>query len=156
MKKCGMTANEAVEELKEQMGGYVPPTLHHIKNNHPALAVIIRDMDKVINTDGALDRKTKRLIALACVAVRMCDGCIYPQAKVAKNCGATREEIMEALNIAVLTGGVPSWSTAREGISELFAEWDAEDAEKKLLSGKAVPRKVSVKPGAGKKPAKKK
>jgi len=156
MKKCGMTANEAVEELREQMGGYVPPTLHHIKNNHPALAVIIRDMDKVINTDGALDRKTKRLIALACVSVRMCEGCIYPQAKVAKNCGATREEIMEALNIAVLTGGVPSWSTARTGITELFEEWDAEDAEKAKLSAKAVPKKVSVQPGAAKKPAKKK
>ncbi len=156
MNDCKMRAKKAVDELGEQMGGYVPPTLHHIKNNHPALAVIIRDMDKVINTDGALDRKTKRLIALACVSVRMCEGCIYPQAKVAKNCGATREEIMEALNIAVLTGGVPSWSTAREGISELFAEWDEEDAEKAKLGAKAVPRKVSVKPAAGKKPVKKK
>ena len=156
MNDCRMRAKKAVDELEKQMGGYVPPTLHHIKNNHPALAVIIGDMDKVINTDGALDRKTKRLIALACVSVRMCEGCIYPQAKVAKNCGATREEIMEALNIAVLTGGVPSWSTARTGITELFAEWDAEDAEKAKLGAKAVPKKVSVKPGAGKKPAKKK
>ncbi len=75
MNDCKMRAKKAVDELGEQMGGYVPPTLHHIKNNHPALAVIIRDMDKVINTDGALDRKTKRLIALACVSVRMCEGC---------------------------------------------------------------------------------
>jgi len=145
-----------VDELGEQMGGYVPPTLHHIKENHPALAIIIKDMDKVINTDGALDKKTKRLIALACVAVRMCDGCIYPQAKVAKNLGATREEIVEALNIAVLTGGVPSWSTARKGISELFAEWDAEDEEKKLLSAKAASKKPSAKSGGAKKSSKKK
>jgi len=156
MNDCRMKAQKAVEELGEQMGGYVPPTLHHIKNNHPELAVIIKDMDKVINTDGALDRKTKRLIALACVAGRMCEGCIYPQAKVAKNCGATREEIMEALNIAVLTGGVPAWSTARQGISELLEEWDAEDEEKAKLGQKAVPRKVSVKPRAAKGSAKKK
>jgi len=88
-----------------------------------------------------LDRKTKRLIALACVAVRMCDGCVYPQAKVAKNMGATRDEIMEALNIAVLTGGVPTWSNAKEGISELFEEWDAEDAEKEKLKAKKAPVK---------------
>jgi len=156
MNDCKTKAKKAVEELGEQMGGYVPPTLYHIKNNHPALAVIIKDMDKVINTDAALDRKTKRLIALACVAVRMCEGCIYPQAKVAKNCGATREEIMEALNIAVLTGGVPSWSTAREGITQLFDEWDAEDAEKKKLSGKPAPKKSSAKPAATKKTVKKK
>jgi len=156
MNDCRKRANKAVEELGEQMGGYIPPTLHHIKNNYPELAVIIKDMDRVINTDGALDRKTKRLIALACVAVRMCEGCIYPQAKVAKNCGATRDEIMEALNIAVLTGGVPSWSTARDGISELFAEWAKEDAEKEMLSAKAASKKVSAKPGAGKKTVKKK
>ncbi|MCX6650708.1 MAG: carboxymuconolactone decarboxylase family protein [Methanomassiliicoccales archaeon] len=153
MSECRRKAEKAVKELGEQMGGYVPPTLHHIKNNHPALAVIIKDMDCVINTDGALDRKTKRLIALACVSVRMCEGCIYPQAKVAKNCGATREEIMEALNIAVLTGGVPSWSTARVGITELFEEWDAEDAEKAKMKAKKAPAKA--KPKAKKTTAKK-
>ena len=47
---------------------------------------------------------------------QLCDDCIYPQAKVAKNFGATREEIMEALSIAVLTGGVPTWSNAKHGI----------------------------------------
>jgi AhpD family alkylhydroperoxidase len=145
MSECRMKAEKAVKELGEQMGGYVPPTLHHIKNNYPTLAIIIQDMDRVINTDGALDRKTKRLIALACVAVRMCDGCIYPQAKVAKNLGATRDEIMEALNIAVLTGGVPAWSTAREGITELIEEWDEEDAEKALLKGKKAPTKAKPK-----------
>jgi 4-carboxymuconolactone decarboxylase len=145
MNECRRKAEKAVKELGEQMGGYIPPTLHHIKNNYPTLAIIIQDMDRVINTDGALDRKTKRLIALACVAVRMCDGCIYPQAKVAKNLGATRDEIMEALNIAVLTGGVPAWSTAREGITELIEEWDEEDAEKAMLKGKKAPTKAKPK-----------
>ncbi|MCG7844482.1 MAG: carboxymuconolactone decarboxylase family protein [Methanomassiliicoccales archaeon] len=156
MNDCRTKANKAVKELGEQMGGYVPPTLQHINKHYPSLAVIIKDMDKVINTDGALDRKTKRLIALACVAVRMCGGCVYPQAKVAKNNGATKEEIMEALNIAVLTGGVPTWSNAKDGISELFAEWEAEDKEKELLSGKKAPVKAAAKPKARKKTAAKK
>ncbi|MDD3128686.1 MAG: carboxymuconolactone decarboxylase family protein, partial [Candidatus Methanomethylophilaceae archaeon] len=87
-------------------------------------------MDEFILKDGALDKKTKRLIALACVAVRMCDDCVYPQAKVAKNYGATREEIIEAMQVAVLTGGVPSWSSAKRGLAELFDEWDKEDKKK--------------------------
>jgi AhpD family alkylhydroperoxidase len=77
--------------------------------------------------DGALDKKTKRLIALACVAVRMCEDCIYPQAKVAKNYGASKAEIVEALQVAVLTGGVPTWSVAKKGITKLFEEWDDEE-----------------------------
>jgi len=117
-------AEEAVDELGKDMGGFVPNTLDHIKQHHPELAVLIRDMDRVMVKDGALDRKTKRLIALACVAVRMCEDCIYPQAKVAKNYGATKEEIIEALHVAVLTGGVPTWSAAKKGISQLFEEWE--------------------------------
>jgi len=146
MKSCPkMGADEAVEKLHKEMGGYTPKTLHHIKQHHPQLAATIHDMDRIVVEDGALDKKTKRLIALACVAVRMCEGCVYPQAKVAKNFGATREEIVEALNVAVLTGGVPAWSTAREGLTQLFEEWDEEDAEK-----------AKAKPAAKKPRAKKK
>lgn len=117
-------AERAVNDLGERMGGFVPVTLDHIKEHNPDLAVLIKDMDKIVVTDGALDRKTKRLIALACVAVRMCEDCIYPQAKVAKNYGATKGEIIEALQVAVLTGGVPTWSVAKKGVSRLFEEWD--------------------------------
>lgn len=117
-------ADRAVRDLGKKMCGYVPNTLDHIREHNPDLAILIKDMDKIVVNDGALDRKTKRLIALACVAVRMCEDCIYPQAKVAKNYGATKEEIVEALQIAVLTGGVPTWSIAKKGISKLFDEWE--------------------------------
>ncbi len=113
-------------KMCSDMGGFAPDTLKAINKLDPELMDTISVMDRVMVTDGALDRKTKRLIALACVAVRMCDDCVYPQAKVAKNYGATKEEILEALNVAVLTGGVPTWSAAKGGIARLFEEWDEE------------------------------
>jgi 4-carboxymuconolactone decarboxylase len=155
MKECiRMGADEAVAKLNKEMGGFTPNTLRCIKKHHPALAAQIHEMDRVIVEDGALDKKTKRLIAVACVAVRMCEDCVYPQAKVAKNYGATREEIIEALNIAVLTGGVPAWSTAKRGINQLFEEWDAEDAEKD--KAKRPKKSVAKKPAAKKANLKKK
>ncbi len=120
-------AEKAVEELNQKMCGYTPGTLHHIKRYNPELAVLIRDMDRIMVDDGALDRKTKRLIALACVAVRMCEDCVYPQAKVAKNYGASKAEIVEAMQVAVLTGGVPTWSVAKKGLTQLFDEWEGEE-----------------------------
>jgi len=120
-------AEKTVKELSKKMCGYTPETLEHIKEYNPDLAVLIGDMDKIMVEDSALDKKTKRLIALACVAVRMCEDCIYPQAKVAKNYGATKEEIIEALQVAVLTGGVPVWSVAKKGVTKLFKEWDQEE-----------------------------
>ena len=146
--KC-MKADAAVGELSERMGNFVPTTLSHIQKHHPDLAILIKDMDEIMEYKGVLDKKTKRLIALACVSVRMCDDCIYPQAKVAKNFGATREEIMEALSIAVLTGGVPTWSNAKHGISKLMAEWDEEDAAKEKAEEK--PKKAAPKKAAKKK-----
>lgn len=116
--------------MHSTMGDFAPKTLKAIKNLSPDFVDLIRDMDDVILTDGALDRKTKRLIALACVCIRSCDDCVYPQARVAKNYGATREEIIEAVQVAVLTGGVPSWSIAKKGLIDLFTEWDEEDAKK--------------------------
>lgn len=132
-------AEKAVKELNQKMCGYTPGTLHHIKKHNPELAVLIRDMDQIMVNDGALDRKTKRLIALACVAVRMCEDCIYPQAKVAKNYGATKAEIVEAMQVAVLTGGVPTWSVAKKGLTQLFDEWELEGANKE--EPKAAKRK---------------
>lgn len=57
---------------------------------------------------GALDAKTKELLALAIgVAVR-CDDCIAFHAKAAASLGATREEIMETLGMAIYMGAGPS------------------------------------------------
>jgi len=141
------SAEKAVDELSKKMCGYTPGTLHHIKKYNPELAVLIREMDQIMVTDGALDRKTKRLIGLACVAVRMCEDCIYPQAKVAKNYGATKGEIVEALQVAVLTGGVPSWSISKKGITQLFEEWDEEEK----TAAKTAPKKTAKKPAKKKK-----
>lgn len=105
------------------MGNFAPTTLKAINKLDPGFMETLHTMDKFMTVDGPLDKKTKRLMALSCVCVRMCEDCIYPQAKVAKNFGASKEEILEAVKVAVLTGGVPCWSCAKKGIEQLFEEW---------------------------------
>ena len=139
--KDELSAEDAVEEMGCRMGGYVPHALAHIREHNPELAVVIKELDRVMVEDGALDRKTKRLIALACVAVRMCEDCVYPQARVAANYGATKQEIVEAMHVAVVVGGVPSWSVAKKGLSQVFAE----------MEGKKTTKPVAKKPAAKKK-----
>lgn len=58
--------------------------------------------------DGALDSKTKELIALAIAVSARCDGCIAFHTHDALEAGATREQIADALGVAVLMGGGPS------------------------------------------------
>ena len=50
---------------------------------------------------GHLDAKTRELIGLAVAVTTRCDGCITVHVDAALKHGATREEIAEALGVAV-------------------------------------------------------
>ncbi|MBI4295958.1 MAG: carboxymuconolactone decarboxylase family protein [Chloroflexi bacterium] len=60
---------------------------------------------KAVYQDGALSQKVKRLIALACGLQAGCTRCVQGQTKDAIAAGATREEIMEAVSVAIVMGG---------------------------------------------------
>jgi AhpD family alkylhydroperoxidase len=67
--------------------------------------------------DGALDKKTKELIALALGVAAHCEGCIGFHAEALVRLGANREEVEEALGMAVYMGGGPSLMYAADAIS---------------------------------------
>lgn len=50
---------------------------------------------------GKLDPKTRELIALAVAVTTRCDGCITFHTEAAIKQGASREEIIEALGVAI-------------------------------------------------------
>lgn len=58
--------------------------------------------------DGALSRATKELMALAIGIVDRCDGCIAFHVHDAIAAGASREEIEEAIAVAIFMGGGPA------------------------------------------------
>ena len=67
--------------------------------------------------DGALDKKTKELIALALGVAAHCDGCIGFHTEALVKLGATREEVEETLGMAVYMGGGPSLMYAADAIA---------------------------------------
>lgn len=50
---------------------------------------------------GHLDAKTRELIALAVAITLRCDGCIAVHTAEARKSGATRDELAEALGVAI-------------------------------------------------------
>ena len=74
--------------------------------------------------DGALDRKTKELIALALGVAAHCDGCVGFHTQTLVKLGASRKEVEEALGMAVYMGGGPSLMYAADAIAafEQFSE----------------------------------
>lgn len=73
-------------------------------------------MAAAATADGALDKKTKELIALAIGVSQRCDGCIGFHAKALTKLGATREEIAEVLGMTVYMGGGPALMYAADAL----------------------------------------
>ena len=66
------------------------------------------ELSKAAFADGALDRKTKELIALAIGVVEGCDGCIASHGQAAARAGATPQEAAEAIGVTFLMHGGPA------------------------------------------------
>ena len=75
--------------------------------------------------DGALSRKTKELIALAIGVATRCDGCIGFHAQALVKLGASRQEVEEALGMAIYMGGGPALMHAADAL-RAFEQFQAE------------------------------
>ncbi len=82
--------------------------LKNLRSGAPDVMKAFSSLAQAALAQGALDPKTKELIALGIgVAVR-CDDCIAFHVKAAVDHGASREEILETLGMAVYMGAGPS------------------------------------------------
>ena len=75
----------------------------------PEMASAFSGLAKAATRPGALDTKTKELIALAVGIAGRCDGCIGFHTEAAIRQGATRDEIVETIGVATYMGGGPSF-----------------------------------------------
>ena len=77
--------------------------------------------------EGALDKKTKELIALALGVAARCDGCICFHGETLVKLGATRQEVLETLAMSVYMGGGPSLKYAADAI-KAFIQYQEKQA----------------------------
>lgn len=91
--------------------------LRKLRKDIPDTMQAFSALAQAATRDGALDRKTKELIALALGVAARCDGCIGFHAETLVKLGATRQEVEETLGMAVYMGGGPSLMYAADAIS---------------------------------------
>jgi len=106
------------------MTKYFPDITKGISNNIKKLRKDIPDtlsgfsaLANAASRGGALDRKTKELVALALGVAAHCDGCIGFHAEALVKLGASRQEIEEVLGMAVYMGGGPALMYAADAIA---------------------------------------
>lgn len=85
----------------------VPLFLKPIYDQDPELYSIIKQSLDLVHQDGALEKKYKYLISMVVDALRFHPSGVVACAKEAKEAGATDEQIMEAMRVAFVGGGLP-------------------------------------------------
>jgi len=99
---------QITRDISEYMG--------EIRKIRPDAMAGFSTLAKNATADGALDKKTKELVALAIGVTQHCDGCIGFHAKALKDLGATREEVAELMTMCVYMGGGPALMYAADAL----------------------------------------
>ena len=83
------------------------------------------EMEKAAYSDGALAKKYKELIAVGTSVVINCESCMQWHIEQAASAGATKREVLEAVEVGMELGGGPATVSARfalEVMGEVFKE----------------------------------
>jgi AhpD family alkylhydroperoxidase len=107
MKDYSKKYNDLTKAMSE-LGSKIPETMNGFNTLHKASIA-----------KGALSSKTKELVALGIAITVRCDGCIAFHVHDALNSGATSQEILETIGVAVLMGGGPAVVYGSEAMEAL-------------------------------------
>lgn len=99
-----------------QMATELSGAIKQVRLGAPEVMKAFSAMAQAATKDGALDPSTKELIALAIAVAIRCDGCIAFHAKAALDHGASRDEVMETMGMALYMGAGPSLMYAAQAV----------------------------------------
>ena len=115
-----------IRKMKKQRG-YMPSEWVYMVDKDVDFMEVYNNLYENGLTDGkALATKTRELIAIAILAFRGQENAVYLHAKRALRHGATKQELLEAIETTIIPGGVPTFGV---GLSALMR---IEEEEKKV------------------------
>jgi AhpD family alkylhydroperoxidase len=111
-KETKMSYREKTAEIRSELRA-----LHKL---NPETAKGFQALSAGAMTDGALDKKSRELVALAIAVTQRCEPCINLHVEALMKAGATREEMGSVLAMCVQMGGGPALMYAAHAL----AAWD--------------------------------
>lgn len=114
----GCKHEEIIGDMSDKLG-FTPQILETLGELEPEFLHKYNMCNHRLLSDGALPAKTKILIALAVVASKQCERCVISQMQSALKNGATKEEIMEVMDVIFITSGAPAVAACRDALKQL-------------------------------------
>lgn len=118
VKKAKKT-DKRIETLEKKIGK-VPKFFKKLTENDPAMYELVMKFEEHIWDEGALSRKTKKLIAIAIAAALRDQHAVRAQLAGAANLGVTKEEVEEALRVTFLLSGMPAYVYGKSQLDEVM------------------------------------
>jgi len=118
VKKAKKT-DKRIETLEKKIGK-VPKFFKELTENDPAMYELVMKFEEHIWDEGALSRKTKKLIAIAIAAALRDQHAVRAQLAGAANLGVTKEEVEEALRVTFLLSGMPAYVYGKAQLDEVM------------------------------------
>ncbi len=117
-----MVNKKTEKELKEleQKIGKVPKFFKELTEKEPRMYELVMKMEGHVWDDGALTRKTKKLIAIAIAAALRDQHAVHAQLAGASKLGVTKAEVEEALRVAFLLAGMPAYVYGKAQLDEVM------------------------------------
>ena len=93
--------------------------MEELAERHPDVMASFLAVGQAAFAPGALDTKSKELICLGIAVAIRCDACIAWHTRGSLEAGATEQEIVEALGVAITMGGGPSVAYATHALEAM-------------------------------------
>ncbi len=114
-----MKMDKQLKELENKIGK-VPKIFEDLQKIDPELYKSVMALDQMVWADGALSKKTKKLIAVAIAASLRDRHAVRAQMAGAKHLGVTMAEMDEAMRVAFLLAGMPAYVYGKSAAEEFL------------------------------------
>jgi alkylhydroperoxidase/carboxymuconolactone decarboxylase family protein YurZ len=110
------------KELKnlEKKIGKVPKFFRELTVKEPGMYELVMRLEEHIWDDGAISRKTKKLIAIAIAAALRDQHAVHAQLAGAAKLGVTKAEVEEALRVTFLLSGMPAYVYGKAQLDDVM------------------------------------
>jgi alkylhydroperoxidase/carboxymuconolactone decarboxylase family protein YurZ len=104
----------------EKKIGKVPKFFKELTEKEPVMYNLVMKIEGHVWDDGALTKKTKKVIAIAIAAALRDEHAVHAQLAGAKHLGVTKAEIEEGLRVAFLLAGMPAYVYGKAQLDEVM------------------------------------
>ena len=114
---------EYLDQMRKERGGYIPaPHLYVAPKDLEFLKAYNNLYNSALQDGKELPIKYRELVAIAILAYRHRTGAVVNHIRRALQYGATKQEILDAIESTVIPGGAPCFGTALDAMLQVEEE----------------------------------